>query len=88
MCTVLNCWYAKDPIFEIPPVINDPAPIQDVRPDQRSGTETYVDSLSGLMTTFSGPQFGRGVVSGRVKFNEYHEKFGSIDSPPDYITGT
>ena len=84
MCTVLRCWYQKDPIHEIPPVVNDPAALYDVRPDQVSGTETYVDANVGLMSKFGGPQFGTGTDAGRVKFGSYHEKFGSVDDPPDY----
>jgi hypothetical protein len=76
MCTVLNCWYDKHAIFEIPPVINDPYTIQDVRPDQASGNETYVDNIVGLTTTFN---------SLHQKFNVLHKKFGGVDTPPDYI---
>ena len=32
-CTVMNCWYPKDPLFMQPPIINDPYPLQLVRPD-------------------------------------------------------
>lgn len=84
MCHVLNCWYIKDPIHEIPPVVNDPQTLFDVRPDQTSGTETYVDEISGLLSTFQGPQFGRGTMNGRVTFDTYHEVFGSVDDPPNY----
>lgn len=72
MCHVLNCWYPKHPIFEIPPVINDPLPIQDVRPDQAAGDETYVDDVVGLITTFD---------NWHVHFNSNGKKFGSVDTP-------
>jgi hypothetical protein len=75
MCTVLNCWYPKHAIFEIPPVINDPATLQDVRPDQTSGTETFIDNQVGLSTTF-------GTL--HEKFGSCHKKFGSVDVP-NYI---
>jgi hypothetical protein len=76
MCHVRNCWYPKHAIFEIPPVINDPFTIVDVRPDQVSGTETFVDQEVGLMTTFG---------NCHQKFGSIHKKFGDVDSPPDYI---
>jgi hypothetical protein len=76
MCHIRNCWYPKDYIFEIPPVINDPAPIFDTRPGQAAGTETYVDNLVGLINTFS---------SCHQLFGTIHKGFGQLDSPPDYI---
>lgn len=84
MCHVLNCWYEKDPIHEIPPVILDPAPLFDTRPDEVSGTETYVDANAGLMSKFGGPQFGIGTVNTRAIFGTYHEPFGHVDDSPDY----
>lgn len=75
MCHVLNCWYDKHPLFEMLPVINDPTPVYDTRPDQVSGTETYVDNVVGLITTFG---------SIHQTWNSLHEQFGDIDSPPDY----
>ena len=84
MCLVLNCWYPKDPIFEVPPVVNDPLPIYDTRPDQIAGTESFVDNVAGLLSVFQGPQFGRGTVNGRVAFDAYHVILGSVDTSPDY----
>lgn len=90
MCHVLNCWYPKHAIFEIPPVINDPAPLYDVRPDESSDNITMVSDNAqvGLMSTFQGPQFGRGTYGGRVTFDSYHEILGSVDSAPDYPNET
>jgi hypothetical protein len=76
MCHTHGCWYPKEAIFEIPPVINDPLPIQDVRPDQTSGTETYVDSIVGLITTFG---------TAHIQFGSNGKRFGHIDDAPDYI---
>lgn len=76
MCTVNNCWYPKEPIFLIPPVINDPLPIFDVRPDQVSGTETFIDNTVGMITTFG---------SAHVKFGSNSKRFGHYDDPPSYI---
>jgi hypothetical protein len=83
-CLVSNCWDEKHAIFDPIPVINDPQPVVDVRPDQVSGTESYIDNISGLTTKFSGPFQCRGAVNGHVKFTQLHEKFGSIDSPKNY----
>jgi hypothetical protein len=85
-CTKFNCWDPKHAIFEVPPVINDPQPLLDTRPDQVSGTETYIDSISGLVSTFQGPQLGRGTSNGRMTFDTYHEILGEVDSPPDYTS--
>lgn len=84
-CTKYNCWDEKHGIFEQIPVINDPEPIYDVRPDQTAGTETYVSPLSGGESKFGGPQFGQGSYAGRVKFGAWHVKFGNTGAPPSYI---
>lgn len=76
MCHVRRCWYPKEAIFEIPPVINDPLPIMDVRPDQASGTETYVDNVAGLITTFASAHFTFG--------SNNQKRFGYVDAAPDY----
>lgn len=75
MCHVRNCWYPKEPIFEVPPVINDPLPIYDVRPDQVAGTETFVDATVGMWTTFGNTT---------KVFGSTAKKFGQWDDAPDY----
>lgn len=74
MCTVRNCWYPKHAIFEVPPVVNDPATIMDVRPDVDA---TYVSDIDqvGLITTIGDTGFIIGSTGVTL---------GEIDSPPDY----
>lgn len=33
-CITNNCWYPKDQLFMLRPVINDPHTLQDIRPDR------------------------------------------------------
>lgn len=84
MCHLRNCWYDKHAIFEIPPVQQDPQPLFDTRPDQVSGTETYVDEITGFVSKFGGPQFGTGSYNGRAIFSSWHVKFGTVDTQPPY----
>lgn len=70
MCHVKGCWYEKHPIYEIPPVINDPQSLFDVRPDQTSGTETFVDSQVGLFTK---------VGQYHALIGHTHKKIGHVD---------
>lgn len=84
-CLKFNCWDEKHAIFEVPPVINDPRAIYDVRPDQSIDNVTYVDQLSGLVSTWDGVQLGLGSDNGNVTWDSYNVKWDEIDNPPSYI---
>jgi len=80
-CHTLNCWYPKDPLFLIPPIINDPLTIQDVRPEVRNHPDAPNVDQVGLYSTWifiANPV----ATAGRIKWNQAHMRWGDVDSDP------
>ncbi len=81
-CHPNRCWYPKHPLDGPQPVINDPQPIVDARPDVLITNipmvdSTYVSTWDSVVNTQS--------EAGHVAWNAAHRKYGSVDEPDDYI---
>lgn len=82
-CITNDCWYPKHAGDEPLPVINDPKPVLDARPDLPMDQLNFLEE--GHLSTWNHVVNPR-ATSGRITWNAYHRKFGSVDNPDD-LTG-
>lgn len=81
-CHVFNCWYPKDPLFMVPPVINDPFTLLDVRPETPLANRKLNAGIEHA--TWTRPVvLARSYLSG--KWNEMNVTWGRIEESPNYL---
>jgi hypothetical protein len=82
-CVTFNCWYPKDPLFMIPPVINDPRTIYDIRPDRDTTHTTFIEDVGSSTWNAIYPS---PAVNGTVNWNAAGAlTWDGIDDTHSYI---